>query len=72
MKRSVNCTCQLHRLNRRPASRSMHSVGSNQEYQSLTGSAITLRLLALITRSPISDQSETREDSSTMALTWCY
>ena len=44
---------QLHRFNKRPASRIRHSVGSNQEYQSLLGSAITLRLLALIARSPI-------------------
>ena len=51
---------QLHRFNKRPASRIRHSVGSNQEYQSLLGSAITLRLLALITHSPITDQSETK------------
>ena len=51
---------QLHRFNKRPASRIRHSVGSNQEYQSLLGSAITLRLLALIARSPITDQSETK------------
>ena len=44
---------QLHRFHKRLASRIRHSVGSNQEYQSLLGSAITLRLLALITRSPI-------------------
>jgi hypothetical protein len=51
---------QLHRFNKRPASRIRHSVGSNQEYQSLLGSAITLRLLALIARSPITYQSETK------------
>src|SRR5207244_2914977 len=51
---------QLHRLNKIPASRIRHSVGSNQEYQSLLGSAITLRLLALIARPPITDQSETK------------
>jgi hypothetical protein len=51
---------QLQRFNNRPASRVRHSVGSNQEYQSLLGSAITLRLLALIARSPITDQSETK------------
>ena len=49
---------QLHRFNKRPASRIRHSVGSNQEYQSLLG--ITLRLLALIARSLITDQSETK------------
>lgn len=43
---------QLYRFNKRLASRMRHSVGSNQEYQSLLGSAITLRLLALIARSP--------------------
>jgi len=51
---------QLHRFNKRPASRIRHSVGSNQEYQSLLGSAITLRLLALTARSPVTDQSETK------------
>src|SRR5260370_23770855 len=51
---------QLHRFNKRPASSIRQSVGSNQEYQSLLGSAITLRLLALIARSPIPDQSETK------------
>ena len=51
---------QLHRFNKRPASRIRHSVGSNQEYQSLLGSALTLRLLALIARSLITDQSETK------------
>ncbi len=51
---------QLHRFQKRLASKIRHSVGSNQEYQSLLGSAITLRLLALITRSPITDQSETK------------
>ena len=51
---------QLHRFNKRPASRSRHSIGSDQENQSLLGSAITLRLLALMTRSPITDQSETK------------
>ena len=49
-----------------------HSAGSNQEYQSLLGSAISLRLLVLIARSPFTDQSETKAHNSTMALTWCY
>jgi hypothetical protein len=44
---------QRHLFLKRPASRIRHSVSSNQEYQSLLGSAITLRLLALIARSPI-------------------
>ena len=63
---------QRHRFNNRPASRIRHSVGSNQEYRSLLGSAITLRLLALIARSPNTNQSETTAHNSTMALTWCY
>jgi hypothetical protein len=50
---------QLHRFNKRPTSRIRHSVGSNQEYQSFLGSAITLRLLALMAHSPVTDQSET-------------
>jgi hypothetical protein len=54
---------QLHRFNNKPASRIRQSVGSNQEYQSLPGSAITLRLLALIARSPFTDQSETKPTS---------
>jgi len=41
---------QIHRFNKRPASRIRHSAGSNQEYQSLSGSAISLRLLALKVR----------------------
>ena len=41
---------QIHRFNKRPASRIRHNAGSNQEYQSLSGSAISLRLLALKVR----------------------
>ena len=51
---------QLYRLNKRPVSRIMHSVGSNQEYHSVLGSAITLRLLVLMARSPVTDQFETK------------
>lgn len=47
---------QLYRLNKRPAS----NVGNNQEYHALLGSAITLRLLVLMARSPVTDQSETK------------
>src|SRR5207237_8129439 len=38
---------QIHRFNKRPASRIRHSAGSNQEYQTPSGSAIPLRLRAL-------------------------
>jgi hypothetical protein len=44
---------RLYGFNRSPASRIRHSVGSNQEYQSLPGSAITLRLLALMIPTPV-------------------
>jgi hypothetical protein len=62
---------QRHRFNRRPTSRIRHSIGSNQEYQSLLGSAITLRLLALIARSqsPISlKQSPQLDNGSDVVL----
>jgi len=60
---------QLHRFNKRPASRIRHSVGSNQEYQSLLGSAITLRLLVLVARSPISlRQSPQLDNGSDVVL----
>jgi hypothetical protein len=49
-----------------------HTIGSHQAYQSLLGSAFTLRLLTLMVRSPITAQSETKAHSSTMALMWCY
>jgi hypothetical protein len=55
-----NCSVQLHRFNQRLASRIRNSVGSNQEYQSVSGSAITLRLLALIAQSLVTTQSETK------------
>ena len=66
---------QLHRFNKRPASRIRHSVGSNQEYQSLLGSAITLRLLALIARSPITislRQSPQLDNGSDVVLLRSY
>ena len=47
-----------YRFNQRLASRIRNSVGSNQEYQSV--SAITLRLLALIALSLVTNQSETK------------
>ena len=62
---------QIHRFNKRPASRIRHSAGSNQEYQSRSGSAISLRLLALKVH-PVTDQSETKAMAGTMALTWYY
>jgi hypothetical protein len=64
--------CLLHRLNKRPPSKIRHSIGSDQAYQSLLGSAITLRLLALMPCYPITAQSETKAHSSAMALRWCY
>ena len=68
---ALACRAHLSVPNNRPVSRMKHSVGNNQEYQSLSGSAITFRLLALISffSSPISlSQSRQLDNSSDVAL----